>query len=199
MLSSGRLRGTSVRIAAVASRFSVSACSSPMSATTTSPAWKRPGATASPSLRPWNVTVTAARTAAVAISPVDASTPDGTSIGDDRSAGGVDPLDRGCRLLARLAVEAGPEQRVDDHVGLLDCRRLDGVAALLTQDPRRDPAVAAVRAAAADDGDPAGVGEALEHLARDGGAGALHQLRDVVALLRGARLVGGVERLKHRR
>ena len=79
LLSSARLRGTSARMSAVARRCAVSAGSSPMSATTTSPAWKRPGATASPSLRPWNVTVSAASTAAAAISPVDASTPDGTS------------------------------------------------------------------------------------------------------------------------
>jgi hypothetical protein len=50
-----------------------------MSATTISPAWKRPGATTSPTLRPWKVTVTAARTASPAISPVEASTPDGMS------------------------------------------------------------------------------------------------------------------------
>ncbi len=38
-----------------------------------------PGATTTPSLRPWNVTVASARTAAPATSPVDASTPDGRS------------------------------------------------------------------------------------------------------------------------
>ena len=61
------------------SRCSVSTSSSPMSATTTSPAWKRPGATWRPTFGPPNVTVAEARTAAPAISPVEASTPDGTS------------------------------------------------------------------------------------------------------------------------
>ena len=117
---------------------------------------------------------------------------------DDRRAGGVDPLDRRRRLLPRLAVETRAEERVDDQIGLLDRGRLDRIAALLAQDPGRDPAVAAVRAAAADDRDPARVGEPLQHLARNGRAGALHQLRDVVALLRASRLLGGVERLKHR-
>ena len=50
-----------------------------MSATTTSPAWKRPGATWSPTLLAWNVTVSDALTATPATSPVDASTPEGRS------------------------------------------------------------------------------------------------------------------------
>ncbi len=61
------------------SRCSVSSGSSPMSETTTSPAWKSPGAAARPTLRPWNVTVSDARTASPATSPVEASTPEGTS------------------------------------------------------------------------------------------------------------------------
>ena len=61
------------------SRCSVSAGSSPMSATTTSPAWKRPGATARPTFQPCIVTVTSARTAAPSISPVSAFTPEGRS------------------------------------------------------------------------------------------------------------------------
>ncbi len=122
--------------------------------------------------------------------------------GDDRRSGGVDPLDRRRRFLARLAVEAGAEERVDDHVRLLDRRRLDGVPPFLAQDPGRNPAVAAVRAAAADDRDPARIGEPLHHLAGDRRSGALHQLGDVVTLLRRPRLRGRVEglksRLKHR-
>ena len=94
-------------------------------------------------------------------------------------------------------MEARPEERVDDHVGLLDGRRLDRVSPFLAQDPGRNPAVAAVRAAAADDGDPARVGVALQHLARDRRTGALHQLGDVVALLCGPHLRSGVERVKH--
>jgi hypothetical protein len=50
-----------------------------MSATTILPAWNRPGATTSPTLRPWNVTVRSASTAAPSISPVEASTPEGRS------------------------------------------------------------------------------------------------------------------------
>ena len=57
-----------------------------MSATWTSPAWKRPGATTSPTLRPWNVTVAAAATAAPATSPVEASTPEGRSIANTGAA-----------------------------------------------------------------------------------------------------------------
>ena len=149
-------------------------------------------------MRPWNVTVSAARTAAPATSPVDASTPEGTSTETTGAPAALIRSIVAAASVARLAVEARPEERVDDHVRLLDRGRLDRVAALLAQDPRGDPAVAAVRAAAADDGDPARVGEPLQHLARDRRTGALHQLRDVVALLRRARLVGRVERLKHR-
>ena len=79
LLSSGRLRGTSARISRLTSRGSVCAGSSPMSATTTSPAWNSPGATARPTLGPWKVTVSSAWTAGPATSPVEASTPDGTS------------------------------------------------------------------------------------------------------------------------
>ena len=50
-----------------------------MSTTTTSPACALPGWTHSPILAAWNVAVAAARTAAPATSPVDASTPEGTS------------------------------------------------------------------------------------------------------------------------
>ena len=51
----------------------------PMSATSTSPACARPGLTWSPTFGPCIVTVAAARTAAPRTSPVEASTPDGTS------------------------------------------------------------------------------------------------------------------------
>ena len=43
--------------------YLVSMGSRPMSATTTSPAWNRPGATSWPTLRPWKVTLRSARTA----------------------------------------------------------------------------------------------------------------------------------------
>src|SRR5215467_393489 len=75
LLSCGERRGIWARISGVTSRCSVSAASRPMSATATSPALKRPGATARPTLGPCIVTVTSARTAAPATSPVDAFTP----------------------------------------------------------------------------------------------------------------------------
>ena len=50
-----------------------------MSATTTAPAWSRPGATTRPTFGAWNATVHPARTASPATVPSDASTPDGTS------------------------------------------------------------------------------------------------------------------------
>ncbi len=50
-----------------------------MSATTTSPAWKRPGATTWPTLSAWNVTVARACTADPSTLPVEASTPEGRS------------------------------------------------------------------------------------------------------------------------
>ena len=88
-----------------------------MSATTTRPAWNRPGATTNPTLGAWNVTVRSASTTAPAISPVDASTPDGRSTEtrpERRSR--VHPLDLRSRFRPRLAPEPGAEQRVDDDV-----------------------------------------------------------------------------------
>ena len=79
LVSCGRLRGTCSRIRRVTSAFRVRPGSRPMPATVTSPAWKRPGPTTRPTFRAWNVTVTAARTAARATSPVEASTPEGRS------------------------------------------------------------------------------------------------------------------------
>ncbi len=55
-----------------------------MSATTTSPAWNLPGATASPTFGAWNVTVRSASTASPATSPVEAFTPEGTSTATTR-------------------------------------------------------------------------------------------------------------------
>ena len=80
-----------------------------MSATTTSPAWKRPGATWSPTLLVWNVTVSDALTAAPATSPgrrVDAG---GQVDGDDRQPAGVDPLDH--RRRVRCAEHRGSRCR----------------------------------------------------------------------------------------
>ncbi len=80
LLSLGRRRGTSSRTLVPTRPLSRARRGrAPMSATSTSPAWKRPGATTRPSFTPWNVTVADARTATPATSPVDASMPDGTS------------------------------------------------------------------------------------------------------------------------
>ena len=62
-----------------------------MSETTTVPARERPGETTSPTLSAWNVTVRSASTAAPAISPVDASTPEGRSTD---TTGAPEPLMR---------------------------------------------------------------------------------------------------------
>ena len=74
-------------------------------------------------------------------------------------------------------MEPRAEERIDDHVGLLDGRGLDGVATRLPEDACRDPPVAAVRAGSADHREPAGVGKRVERLARDRRTRALHQLR----------------------
>ena len=83
--------------------------------------------------------------------------------GDDRRLGCVHPLDQRRRLGPRRAAKAGPEERVDDQLRVLDRVRLDRVALGLAQQARCDPSVPAVRAAAADDGDAARVREPLEH------------------------------------
>ena len=72
-------RGTCCSSAGVARRTTVSTGVRPMSATTTSPAWNRPGATWRPTLLAWKVIVSVAFTATPATSPVEASTPDGRS------------------------------------------------------------------------------------------------------------------------
>ena len=77
--SPGCFRGTRASSPGSARTAAAGAVSSPMSATTTCPAWKRPGATTSPSFGPWKVTVRSASTAAPATSPVEASTPEGRS------------------------------------------------------------------------------------------------------------------------
>src|SRR5215211_6975877 len=79
LLSPSRLRGTRSRSSAPTSACVVARCSSPMSATTTSPERKRPGPTTRPTLSPCIVTVTSATTASPGTSPVEASTPDGMS------------------------------------------------------------------------------------------------------------------------
>ena len=116
---------------------------------------------------------------------------------DDRRAGAVHALDERRRLRPRLAVEAGAEERVDDEIRAV-LELLDGVLAGLPQDARRDPPVAAVRAATADAGDLPRIRVPLEDRLRNPAAGALHHRLDIVPGLGRAHLLGGVERLKHR-
>ena len=82
-------------------------------------------------------------------------------------------------------MEAGAEERVDHDVGAGRVVGLLRVATRLAQHPRRDPPVAAVRAAPADDGEASRVGEGPHRLVGDGGAGALHQLAGGVRDSRG--------------
>ncbi len=177
--------------------------SSPMSATTTSPAWKRPGATSRPTFRPWNVTVRSASTAAPATSPVEAFTPEGRSTA---TTGAPAALMRSISAApppraARRGTPV-PKSASTTTSGLLDRsssrRRSSGPP---REDASGDPAVAAVRASAADDGEAARVGVARASPPRrpprparsisssTSGPGYL--------LLGRAHLVGGVERLEH--
>ena len=123
---------------------------------------------------------------------------------DDRLSARVDALDHPRRVLAWRLAEADPEQSVHDHVRPARLVRVTQLAESLDhrhvtagvlQDARADAAVAAVQAAAANDGNAAG--EAREHDLRDGAARPLHQLlqRPLVRLLGAPRLVRGDERL----
>ncbi len=89
----------------------------PMSTTRTSPACSLPGLIHSPGLAAANVAVATARTAAPATSPVDASTPLGTSAATTGRVGGVDRRQDPCRGLARRAGDARAEHGVDDDRG----------------------------------------------------------------------------------
>ncbi len=73
----------------------------PMSTTRTSPAWALPGAIHRPGLAAWNVPVARARAAPPATSPVDASTPLGTS---QATTTAPRPL---ASLIAAIALAAG--------------------------------------------------------------------------------------------
>ena len=188
LLSSARLRGTSERIAGVTSRCSVSAGSSPMSATTTSPAWKRPGAIASPSLRPWNVTVSVARTAAPPTSPVDASTPDGTST---ETTGAPAALTRS--IVAAASSRGSPWNPVPKSASTITSACSTAVVSTASRPSSRriraairpsppfepPPQTTAIRRAS---------GNRCITSRATAAPGALHQLRDLVALLRGSRL-----------
>jgi hypothetical protein len=117
----------------------------------------------------------------------------------DRLPGAVHRRDRACRILARLAVEPGAEERVDDDVRLLD-RRVVGRARSLAgglEHLEGDSAVTAVRAPTAHGDEPLRVGEAKHRLLGHGAARPRHQLVHVVAGLSALHLLRGVERLKH--
>src|SRR3954470_13026491 len=68
----------------------------------------------------------------------------------------------------------------------------------LLEESRDDSPVAAVRAAAADDGPALGPCEDLQGDARGFRAGSLHQLAGVASRFGGSHLLGGVERLELR-
>ena len=97
-------------------------------------------------------------------------------------AGAPDLLDQRRRLGARLAREAGAEERIDDHVRLAELGvsglRVDDlyVLARLDEVARHDAPVAAVGAATADDRPALGAGVDLQRELRCPGARALHQL-----------------------
>ena len=165
-----------------------------MSATTTSPAWKRPGRDLEADLAPVHRhrhvgpdgrTLDLAGVGDHARGEVD---------GDDRHAGSVHLLDRAAASGLRLAAEAGTEQRVDQDVAL---DALLGRPPGRAQHLERDPAVAAVRAAAADGAERACVRVPTHRLLGDGAPGPLHQRRNVVTGLGGLHLLRRVERLEH--
>ena len=177
-----------------------------MSATTTSPAWKRPGATTSPTLRPWNVTVTSASTAAPAISPVDASTPEGRSTDTTGAPRRVHPLDQRRRVRPRLRRGTRcrrARRRRRPSPTPARSSRLDDVASGLAEDPRGDPPVTAVRAAAAHDGYAPRVRDTpvAPPAATAAPARSISSPADVrvarIPLLGGAHLGRGVEGLVH--
>ena len=118
---------------------------------------------------------------------------------DDGAAGRVDQLDHPSRVLTGGIVQSDAEERVDEHVGLTevaDTLHERDIASGLAQDPGADLAVAAVVAAAADDGHAPG--EPTQHELGDCRPGALHQLgqRALVRLLGAPGLGSGQQRLQ---
>src|SRR5262249_9006181 len=194
-VSLSRFRGTSARTSSVTRLLRVSPVSIPMSTTSTAPAWKRPGATASPTFGACIVSVTSALTTAPATSPVEASTPGGELGGHGRRLRGFDALDQPRRVLPGGAGEAGPERGVDDHVRALE--PLARLQARLGEHLKRDAPVAPVRALAAHGRDAPRVREAVQHCVRNPTTRPFHHGLDVMALLGGAHLARRVERREH--
>jgi hypothetical protein len=122
--------------------------------------------------------------------------------GDDVRSRGVDPLDQGSRLGARLAVEARAEERVDhDVVPVQVVRDLLRLATGFAKHSGGNAAVTPVRALPAHAREPCRLRERCHRLPRHHRPRALHQLADRVrvagvALLGRAHLPGGVERLE---
>jgi hypothetical protein len=174
-----------------------------------------------PSLAAWNVTVTSARTAGSPASPVDASTPLGTS-----SASTGRPLAAIASMAPATASRGAPVKPVPSSASttdvrtvqcvlgraaeleagrpraLLGPRRVAGVGsrrddrharldAPLRQQPRDHQPVPAVVAAAAEHGDAAGVREALAQHELGGRGGARHQVDAGHAVGLDGRAVGG--------
>ena len=172
-----------------------------MSATTTRPAEKRPGATASPTFGAWKVTVRSASTAStrdLAGRGVDAG---GNVDRDDRGLGLVHAPDQLGGVRAWLTAEPRAEERVDDHVVPRRVVRLVGDVPGLAKNARGDTSVSAVRAAAADAREAACRRKREHGLACDRRTRALHQLGNAVrivrvALLGRAHLRSRVERLE---
>ena len=168
-----------------------------MSATTTSPAWKRPGATSSPTLRPCIVTVRSASTQAPATSPVEAFTPEGRSTATTGA-----PAALIASILRAASSRGSPWKPVPKSASTITSApptssETSASRPAVAQDVDRDPPVAPVRAAAADGHEAPRLGEAPHRLLRDRAPRPGHQLVDVVAGLGRAHLVGRVERLKH--
>ena len=106
-----------------------------MSIVSTSPACALPGAIHKPGLPAWKVTVAAARTAAPDATPVEASTPLGTSTLTTGRPRRVHGLDRLAHRATGLTLKARAEQRVHDHRRLRE--RPLGSLAILGQLQRR--------------------------------------------------------------
>ena len=121
---------------------------------------------------------------------------------DHGGRSGVDPRDEVSSVGSRLAVKAGAEEGIDDHVVAGDLVGLVRDEPGVAQHSRGDSPVAAVRASAAHARKPLRSRVRTHRLACHGAPGSLHELGDRlwvagIPLLRGAHLGCGVERIEH--